>query len=425
MAEPLRVLAVSHAYPRRSATGHGIFVHRWNVGLLAHGVDVRVLQLAEWAPPWPLSEIDPAWRRGRSAYRDMIAERDGVRIYHPRTFSPRPSRLFPGDAWDREARTLIDYCRRRAELRTADVVIGHLLVPDGYHAMRLASALGIPVAGVAWGDDVHAWPRERPYWRNRLREVLSEIDAPIACSQRLARDGNAWLDRPREDWQVVYGGVDEEVFHPAADRFAARAAAPVELMRALPRDACVALMIGQRVRAKGYLELLDAWKQLGPQGWHLVAAGADSGDVDVVREIDARGLAESVHWVGPQRAESMPALLRAADAFVLPSHDEGLSLTMLEAMASGLPTIATDVGGHAEVITDSSEGWLIPARDPRPLESALRELTSSESERTRRGRGARSAALRIGSPAVNARRLAAILAAVAERRLLGRRAIAV
>lgn len=427
MGDPLRVLAVSHAYPRRSASGHGIFIHRWNVGLQAHGVDVRVLQLSEWTPPWPLSQVDPAWRRGRMAHRDMMSERDGVRIDHPRTFIPRPSRFFHGDSWDREARTLIDYCQRRPELRDADVVIGHFLVPDGYHALRLGRALGIPVAGVAWGDDVHAWPSDRPYWRERLREVLREVDVPIACSRRLADDGNAWLDRPRNDWQVVYGGVDVDDFHPAADRAAARAASPIELVRALPRDACVILMIGQRVRAKGYVELLDAWKMLAADvpNWHLIAAGGDWGDVDVVNEIRARGLVGRAHWIGAQNAESMPGLLRAVNAFVLPSHDEGLSLTMLEAMATGLPAIATDVGGHAEVIRDASEGWLIPAKDTRSLESALRELITDETERERRGRGARSAAVRIGSPAANAGRLASILTALAERRSLGPSAVAV
>jgi glycosyltransferase involved in cell wall biosynthesis len=225
----------------------------------------------------------------------------------------------------------------------------------------------------------------------------------------------------------VYGGVDVDLFQPATDRHVARAAAPIELVRALPRDAHIVLMIGQRVRAKGYIELLDAWGHVtrDAPSWHLVAAGSDWGDVDLVSEIDARGLTRSVHWIGYQPAEAMPALLRAVDAFVLPSHDEGLSLTMLEAMASGLPTIATNVGGHAEVITDSSEGWLIPPRDLRALESALRDMMTNERERTRRGRGARSAVLRIGSPTENAGRLASVLTAAAERRSVSRRAIAV
>lgn len=338
----------------------------------------------------------------------FLPSRDGIPIHHPRTFTPRPSRWFPGDAWDREADSIIRYCRQHPALARADAVVGHFLVPDGYHAVRLGQALGIPVAGVAWGDDVHAWPDERPYWRQRLREVLRDVHLPVACSERLANDANHWLETPRADWEVVYGGVDIDTFFPSEDRVLARRSAPVPLLRALPADAKVLLMIGQRVRAKGYVEMLDVWSELRRQapGWHFMGAGADWGDVDISGEIDRRGMSDVAHWIGPLPAEDMPSLLRAVDAFVLPSHNEGLSLTMLEAMATGLPTIATDVGGHAEVITSSDEGWLIPPHRPDALARAVRELTSSAHERERRGAGARRAALRIGSPAQNASRLA-------------------
>jgi len=94
---------------------------------------------------------------------------------------------------------------------------------------------------------------------------------------------------------------------------------------------------------------------------------------------------------------------------VLPSHNEGLSLSVLEAMASGLPTITTNVGGHAEVMRTSGDGWLIPPQAPAALERALAELMTNEDERRNRGANARRAAERIGSPLDNARKLAGIL----------------
>lgn len=404
----MRFLVVSHAYPTRESSGHGIFVHRWNLGLREAGHDVHVVQPGQWFPPWPLRALDRSWKENHAVASSFLPSHEGIPIHHPRTFTPRPSRWFGSDAWDREADSIIRYCRRTPGLARADAVIGHFLVPDGYHAVRLGHALGVPVAGVAWGDDVHAWPHERPYWRQRLREVLRDVHLPVACSARLASDANRWLETPRPDWEVVYGGVDIETFCPPADRALARRSAPAPLLRALAADAKVLLMVGQRVRAKGYLEMLDVWSELRQEapGWHFIGAGADWGDVDVVREIERRGLFDVAHWIGPLPADHMPSLLRAADGFVLPSHNEGLSLTMLEAMATGLPTVATDVGGHAEVILSSDEGWLIPPHRPDALARAVRELTSSAHERERRGAGARRAALRIGSPAQNASRLA-------------------
>lgn len=375
------------------------------MALRDHGVDVNVLQLAQWSPPWPLSQVDRAWRDGRANRRDMMDKVDGIPVHHPLVITPRPSRVFPGDPWDREVNALVKYCRS-VSLHQADAVIGHFMVPDGYHALGLGSALGIPSAAVAWGDDVHAWPSARPYWRERLRQVLTHVDLPIACSQRLALDANEWLEEGRKDWRVVYGGVDHRRFHPPLDRSVAR-----ETSR-LPPDLHgnhlrLMLSLGQPVRAKGYIELLDAWAGLASDlgEWRLVMGGAAWGDLDMQTEIRTRGLDKSAFWIGPQPAESIPQLLQACDAFVLASHNEGLSLSVLEAMATGLPTITTDVGGHAEVITDDSEGWLIPARDSQALAHAIRELVTSHEERSRRAAGGRRAAVRIGSPFDNTARL--------------------
>ena len=409
----MRLLCVSHLYPRKDISSAGVFIHRLNRGLRALGVDVHVLQLAEWAPPWPMSALLPAWRESRERRRTMRDTVDGIPVHHPETFTPRPSRFFSGDVWDRDVRALVSYCRRRG-LGRADAVIGHFMVPDGYHAMHLARALDLPVAAMAWGDDVHAWPEERDYWRRRLIEVLSGVDRPIGCAARIVRDGNSWLAHPRADWSVVYGGVDLERFRPAVDVAAHRRRALPDLPAVHASRAKVLLMLAQPVTAKGYIELLDAWAATAPSApdWHLVMAGANWGNVDVPAEARARGLDERAHWIGPREAESVPELLRASDAFVLPSHNEGLSLSMLEALASGLPTVATDVGGHAEVIRSADEGWLVPPRDVPSLGAALRELTGSEEARARRARHARLAAERIGSPDANARHLLAALEAL-------------
>ena len=72
-------------------------------------------------------------------------------------------------------------------------------------------------------------------------------------------------------------------------------------------------------------------------------------------------LADAVHFLGQR--QDVPDLLNAMDIFVLPSYSEGVSLALLEAMAAGLPVIATAVGGLPEVVTDGDNGLLIPPRD--------------------------------------------------------------
>jgi glycosyltransferase involved in cell wall biosynthesis len=404
-----RLLVVSHNYPRRSATGAGLFIHRLNRGLARLGVDVQVLQLADWAPPWPLSSLTTEWRGYRTFRSDLHESLDGIPIHHPETIHPRPSRFFDSDSWERQVRTLIRYVRRRPELARADAVMGHFLVPDGFHAVRLAQALDRPSAAMAWGDDVHAWPQGNAGWRSRLEVVLNECDQLIACSRQLATDSAAWSDRPTS-WEVVYAGTDLAAFHQPspAERHIARA---LPVLHSVPDQARILLMIGQPVKAKGYLEMLAAWEALAgvDDRWHLVMAGANWGNVDVAREISSRGLLARAHWIGAQPAAVMPVLLQASDGFVLPSHNEGLSLSVMEAMATRLPVIATDVGGHREVLRDGENGWLIPPRDVSALVRACRELMTDAAKRERHGSSGNETIREIGTPDDCAVRLSAVL----------------
>ncbi len=120
-----------------------------------------------------------------------------------------------------------------------------------------------------------------------------------------------------------------------------------------------------------------------------------------------------MRWVGPVNPGPLPGLYRAADAFVLPSHREGLSLSLLEALASGLPAVTTSVGGHSELVTPEA-GWLVSPRDTDDLERALRQLMCGDGPAT--PVGARNAAVRLGDTKENARRLVELLNAVASQR---------
>lgn len=406
---PFRVLVVSQLYPRRSASGAGTFVHRSNRGLARQGFDVHVLQLADWTPPWPASSFTREWQRNEALRRDMLDELDGIPIHHPATIHPRPSRFFDADVWKRQVRALTRYVKGNAELAQAHAVIGHFLVPDGYHAVRLAQELDVPSLALAWGDDIHAWPEAKPDWRHRLQTVLRECDQLVACSQRLAIDGALWSDRPT-DWEVIYAGTDLERFRPASDEERVDARSHPAL-RSVPRGAPIVLMIAQPVIAKGYLEIFEAWEQLSgvDDRWQLVMVGANWGNVDVAAEISSRGLTDRARWLGQQPAEAIPVLLRASNAFVLPSHNEGLSLSLLEAMATGLPVVATDVGGHSEVLRHCENGWLIPAKDVGSLVRALSHLMTDERARASYGHSARSSVQSMGSPDDSAARLATLL----------------
>jgi len=117
----------------------------------------------------------------------------------------------------------------------------------------------------------------------------------------------------------------------------------------------------------------------------IVGEGPLRGEIE--KEIALHDLGAYV-WMTGERAD-VPALMRAFDFFVLPSRAEGISNTILEAMASGLAVAATNVGGNAELVMEEQTGTLAPAGDPVALASAVTRLTINASQRRQMGKAAR------------------------------------
>jgi glycosyltransferase involved in cell wall biosynthesis len=111
----------------------------------------------------------------------------------------------------------------------------------------------------------------------------------------------------------------------------------------------------------------------------------------------------------------MPDLYHACDAFVLASHDEGLSNAFMEALASGLPSVATRVGGHADAVRDGEEALLVPPRDVPALTAALRTVMTDPKRASRLAQRAPEVAVRLGTPTENTHRLLRILEDAAAR----------
>jgi glycosyltransferase involved in cell wall biosynthesis len=171
---------------------------------------------------------------------------------------------------------------------------------------------------------------------------------------------------------------------------AARPGKAVRRELGLPEGVPVIGLVGRLDHwGKGHKELFEAMASLMER--HPVHALIVGGGrrIDEVRQLaDNLGLAGAVHFLGPRH--DVPELLNAMDIFVLPSYSEGVSLALLEAMAAGLPVIATAVGGLPEVVTDGENGLLIPPRDAGALAGALERLLSDPAWAQHLGANARA-----------------------------------
>ena len=152
---------------------------------------------------------------------------------------------------------------------------------------------------------------------------------------------------------------------------------------ALEGDPPRIVTVGRLAAPKDALTLVRALAALGPLPFRALLVGDGPDRTAVEAEIRSLGLGDRVEPAG-SRAD-VPALLAGADVFVLSSRSEGAPFSILEAMAAGLPVVATDVGGVRELVADGETGLLVPAEDPARLAEALRSLLADPALRRRLG----------------------------------------
>ncbi len=184
---------------------------------------------------------------------------------------------------------------------------------------------------------------------------------------------------PRGNYVVLPNGVDCDEF------------TPVE--RGLSETPTV-LFVGWLIPEKGVFDLIDAARILRDRGTRFVLrlVGPFHGNEPAVSvRVAAAGLADVVYAVGPLHSRrEVLAAYHEADIFTLPSWAEGLPVAVLEAMACGLPVVASGVGGTPDLVEDGVSGLLVPPRNPQALADALERLLRDRNVRLGFGRAARA-----------------------------------
>lgn len=143
----------------------------------------------------------------------------------------------------------------------------------------------------------------------------------------------------------------------------------------VPSHQNIVLFLGRIERSKGIFDLLDAIAALRAPNPEIRLVCAGDGQLEAVkRYVERLAIGDAVDfpgWIGPEEKRS---LMSRAAVFVLPSYAEGMPMSLLEAMAAGLPVIATEVGGIPDVVTDGVTGFLFTPGDTAKLEQLLRKL---------------------------------------------------
>jgi glycosyltransferase involved in cell wall biosynthesis len=190
--------------------------------------------------------------------------------------------------------------------------------------------------------------------------VVAALDRATGLAHGIGRPGQ---------YTVIRSGIDVAAFSNSASR---RREARERL--GLPRDAAVVGTVARLAPPKDLESLLHGFAAVAAErpAARLVLIGDGPRRAEAEAMVRALGATDRVVFAGPRR--DVPELLPAFDVMVLPSHHEGLPRTIVEAMATGIPVVASGVGGIPEVVVDGTTGLLVPPGDPAALASAVERV---------------------------------------------------
>jgi sugar transferase (PEP-CTERM/EpsH1 system associated) len=347
-------------------------VHHFGVGGLENGVVNLINHLSRdrWRHAViSLTATSESFRR-RVARDDVLYASLGKRPGHLVWYYPTLFRLF------REMQPAIVHTRNLAALEASVPawVAGGAARVHGEH-----------------GWDMHDLTGSRRRYRLVRRLYRPFVQKYVALSRHIAEYLQKQIHVPAERIAQIYNGVDTERFSPAAKESTQIRGCPFG-----GPDCWIVGTVGRMEGVKDQRSLALAFRRAVAQSpaarqkMRLVVVGDGPLRASVTGELERAGVGD-LCWL-PGERDDIPDVLRGLDCFVLPSLAEGISNTILEAMSSGLPVIATRVGGNVELVEDDVTGRLVPSGDSDAMANAMLSYFREATLARDHGKAARRAA---------------------------------
>jgi glycosyltransferase involved in cell wall biosynthesis len=277
-----------------------------------------------------------------------------------------------------------------ARIRNREIEVVHAVLPNSYVVAGIAKVLArrpLVMSRVSLN-----WYQERDALLGVFeRRVLHRMVDAVICNSTAIRQELMAEGVAASKIRQISNGIDLHEFSGGeVDRDQAR-----ERLGISP-SALVLSVVASLQTYKGHADLLRALQLVRdrlPAGWVLLAPGRDvDGNLHRMQRLSEElGLATCARFLGER--DDIAAILRAADIHVSASHTEGFPNNILEAMCTGLPVIATAVGGVPEMVVDGVTGLLVPPGDPEAMARALDQLAADPARRAAMGTQGRKRAL--------------------------------
>ena len=348
--------SVTPAIPPPGRAGRGPLRVLWLVKSLNHGGAERLLQVMASRVGGSAVEVEVAYvRQSLDALVPQIARHvpvHGLGARNDRDLS-----------WLPRLRSLV-------RDRGIDIVHTHSPLTAAMARLAVLDTPHVYTEHNVW-DAYHPWTRRANALSYHRNEIVLAVSQGVASS--IEQHALRWR-RPPVD--VLYHGYDERAVQSGR-----RARATARRVLHLPPDALVLGTAAIFRPQKRHALMVDAFARVANErpDAHLVLIGGGPLESQVRAQVARAGLGDRVVITGVR--DDVPALLPALDVFVLSSRAEGLPVSLLEAMAAGVPAVSTAVGGVPEVVEDGVTGLLVPPEDVEALWSSMMRLADPERRR--------------------------------------------
>ena len=341
-------ITFSKQFPNPREPLRGTFVAEQ---VLATRGEVRwgLIAPAPWVPGWASAILQRPAVPATSTF-------EGLTVAHP-SYAVLPRRLLYLSVAPSIAAASAETFGHTVEAVRAAFVHAHGIYPSGAAARRLCARAQLPLVVSVHGSDLYT-NTVKPRWTAEVRRTLDAASAIVCVSSSLARDVVGLTGVDASKVVVVPNTYDTKLFRACARR-------PSETLRLVS--------VGRLVPEKGFDVLLDAVHALVAGGVRVIVTLVGSGREEAAlrQQVARLGLEQHVRLAGTLSGSGLVEALCNADLFVSSSRREGFGVAILEALATGLPVVATDSGGPADLI-GSDDGVLVPVGDALALAEGIR-----------------------------------------------------
>lgn len=248
-----------------------------------------------------------------------------------------------------------------------DIIHAHSTVPTGFLAVIVSKIVRIPSFVTAHGMDVNNFEKSQIF-RYLIRVTMNNCNKAIAVSEDLALKMQLF-EVDENNIVVLNNAINLKIFKPISNE-------EIRVKYNIKDQDILLLYVGYLDTFKGVFELMDAFFEIHKKNSKikLLIVGEGPKRSELEEKSSKLKLNEFVIFTDKISHDEMHKYYQASDIFILPSYSEGLPLSILEAMACGIPVVASNVGGIPEIIKDYENGLLVNLKDKNDLYKKLRIL---------------------------------------------------